>query len=443
MNSISMAWIAVSITCGVCGCGSDSDGGTSVAADAGSETAADAAGSDVTTDTSQDVVTDTGTDGAADTDASAPGLATIDDLAFLGAFRVEFGDSVSDTNYAVGTLAFNPDRHSLFIAGHAQHNAIAEFAVPEPSMETDVVALPVVSESLQPFVQVLDRSPSGNPEGINRVTGMLWLDGQLLVNAENWYDAGGQNQDTTLVVRDATDLGGVVDGYFELDGAAHAGGYMAPIPAEWQSALGGRFLTGWASNYSIISRYSVGPSLFSFEPNDILESAAGATGPVGTVAHMDFPHGGEHYMGDDALDAEEGSASDLWNFLSRGVYGFIVPGTRTFAVLGSSGGVDSGIGYKITQNDGNLCGGYCAYDANDYYNYYWYFDLDEILAAAETYEPRPYAYGRWSVPFDDGGRHHIIGGAIDQATSTLYLALANAGQVGEYDRPPLILVLGM
>ena len=148
-------------------------------------------------------------------------------------------------------------------------------------------------------------------------------------------------------------------------------------------------------------------------------------------------------MGADALVAEEGSASDLWNFLSRGVYGFVVPGTRTFAVFGSSGGVDSGIGYKITQNNGNLCGGYCAYDAADYYNYYWFFDVDEILAATETYEPRPYAYGRWSVPFDDGGRHRIIGGTFDPATMTLYLSLENAGQVGDYDRPPVILVFGL
>jgi len=65
-----------------------------------------------------------------------------------------------------------------------------------------------------------------------------------------------------------------------------------------------------------------------------------------------------------------------------------------------------------------------------YYNYYWFFDLDELLAASETIEPRPYGYGRWSVPFDDGGRHHIIGGTFDPARTTLYLSLENAGRVG-------------
>ena len=139
-----------------------------------------------------------------------------------------------------------------------------------------------------------------------------------------------------------------------------------------------------------------------------------------------------------ALNTQEGSASPVWNFLSNGVYGFIAPGTRTFVVVGSSGGIDSGIGYKITQDDGRLCGGYCSYAASDNYSYYWLFDLDEILAAGSPSEPRPYAYGRWDVPFGSPGRV-VIGGAFDSAGRVLYVALSNAGQVGTYDRPPLIL----
>ena len=139
-----------------------------------------------------------------------------------------------------------------------------------------------------------------------------------------------------------------------------------------------------------------------------------------------------------ALNTQEGSASPVWSFLSNGVYGFIAPGTRTFVVVGSSGGIDSGIGYKITQDDGRLCGGYCSYAAADNYSYYWLFDLDEILAAGSPSEPRPYAYGRWDVPFGSPGRV-VIGGAFDPAGRVLYVALSNAGQVGTYDRPPLIL----
>ena len=75
---------------------------------------------------------------------------------------------------------------------------------------------PWVDAPIQPFAALLGSSPNGNPEGIDRITGMLLLDGQLIVNAEALYDAAGDNDDTSLLVRDASSLGGVVDGYFEL-----------------------------------------------------------------------------------------------------------------------------------------------------------------------------------------------------------------------------------
>jgi len=380
----------------------------------------------------------------ADTQVIPEGLASIRDLAYLGAFRVSSEDfGASSTNYAVGALGYNPKNHSIFLAGHSRENAIAEFAIPELGLQTDVSDLPLVTAPLQDFTRLLGASPNGNPEDIDRVTGMLWVDGELLINAERWYDAAGDNVDTTLVVRDADDLAGTVDGYFELGGAAEAGGYMSLIPAAWQTALGGETLTGWSSVYSINSRYSIGPTLFVFDRADILNATAGAEGPVSTTALMNFPYSSGEYIDPEAMSSDEGSASPMWTQLSSGVYGFIIPGTRTFAVFGSSGGVDSGIGYKITQDTGNLCGGYCSYAADDNYNYYWFFDLDEIVGATTASEPRPYAYGRWDVPFDESGSHLIIGGTFNTKDNVLYLALDTAGRVGDYDRPPLIVAFGV
>ena len=59
------------------------------------------------------------------------------------------------------------------------------------------------------------------------------------------------------------------------------------------------------------------------------------------------------------------------------------------------------------------------------------------------FDPQPYAYGIWDVPFDEGGRHEVIGATLDTDTETLYVALANAGQLGDYDRPPLILTYSL
>lgn len=117
-----------------------------------------------------------------------------------------------------------------------------------------------------------------------------------------------------------------------------------------------------------------------------------------------------------------------WNFLAKARCGFIACGTSTLVVLGRIGGVQSGLGYKITQDNGNLCGGHCAYRHDDAAHTYWMFDVNDIFAAEETHLPQPYAYGTWDVPFDAGGQHSVIGGTFDAATSTLYLALANAGE---------------
>ncbi len=392
---------------------------------------------------------------APETDAGPapdPGLFAIDDLSYVGAFRVsdqEHGDSSS--NYAVGTLAYHAGRHSLYLAGHAHHNAIAEFAIPTLGTSETVEELPLVEEPLQDFRSLLGASPNGNPDGMDKITGLYVSDGHLIVQANRWYDAAGSASDTTLLVVDG-ELDGTVIGYFELEGRARSAGFIAPVPDEWQEALGGPALAGWASNYSIIGRYSVGPTLYAFDPGDLTGQAddANAEGVIAARAWMDYPHGGGEFLAPDALEVQcditddvtscepDAAASPLWNFLSKAMYGFIVPGTRTYVVVGSTGGTETGIGYKIRQDDDNLCGGYCARGAADYSNYYWLFDLDEVLEAESPSDPQPYAYGPWSIPFDEGGRHRIVGGTWDPEGRTLYLALDGAGQVGDYDRPPLI-----
>jgi len=371
-------------------------------------------------------------------------LESMSELTYMGAFRLNsgtYGDS--NVNYAIGILAYSPTRNSIFITGHAHHNAIAEFPVPELGIATLVSDLPVATP-IQKFQQYFNTLP--NEEGINRITGIWIQDGQLIVNAENWYDAAGDNVDTTFVVRNATDLQGDFNGFFRMTGAAHSSGYMGSIPSEWQASFGGaKSYTGWSSVHSITSRYSQGPSLWAFDSSGILDSSSSPGDSIPATAYMNFPYsysGDSHISEGALLWAEQGTvgpfdpADPLWNPLAEGVYGFFVPGSSTFLVIGSTAGLETGIGYKAVQEDGNQCGGPCAFGPNDYYNYYWMFDINEILSADTVSSPRPYAYGIWDVPFDDYGRHSIIGAAF--SPPNLYVALANAGQVGTYDRPPLI-----
>jgi hypothetical protein len=208
---------------------------------------------------------------------------------------------------------------------------------------------------------------------------------------------------------------------------------MSPIPQEWQAKFAGDFLTGWSSVYSINSRYSIGPSLFVFNSDALLNGAA-SSGPIDATAFMDFAFSGNQWLDSNFGNQSPGTVSPLWNYLSSGVYGFIVPGTSTFAVVGSNGGIDSGIGYKL----GPGCGGFCSYDAADNYNYYWLFDAQEILNASNVYDIQPYSYGKLSVPFDEQGKHKISGATFDPGTGMLYLALSKAGGIGQYDVTPLI-----
>lgn len=370
----------------------------------------------------------------------------IEDLVFAGAFRLGAGEfGASSLNYAVGALAYNQANHSLFIVGHTDQSAVAEFPIPPVGQQPVMADLPESAEPIQPFVDLLAATPDGNPDLLDRITGMLVVDDALLVNAETWYDAGGGNTHTSLLVPDASNLGEDVSGFYRLEGAAQTGGYMAPIPAPYQDSFGADFLVGWSSVYSITSRYSIGPSLWTFDPRQVIDSDLAPGEIVQATPHLNFPFS-DHMLDLRAVEyAPQGElgpfepASSLWNIKSRGRYGFIIPGSRTFAVLGSSAGLENGIGYKAVQDDGNLCGGPCPYTAADRYNYYWLFDVDEILAASEVYEPRPYDFGVWSLPFDEGGEHQVVGATFDPDGGVLYVGLGGAGQVGDYDKVPLIL----
>lgn len=374
------------------------------------------------------------------------GLVGIDDFAYLGAYRIAGGMyGASSTDYATGALGYRPDHGSLYLAGFAPEAMVGEFAIPASlGTGTDVASLPVVDTALQSFQPVLDAG--GNPQHLDTVTGMLFVDGDLVINANVWYDAAGTVSDTTIVVRGGQ-LDGTIDGWFRLGGRALAAGYLSPIPDAWRAMLGGPVLTGWASNYSIVSRYSVGPTLYAFDPSAL----TAGTIDVPTVEHLSYPYSGGTFLDPGALDTQcmpidaagtpscsGAGAADRWNFLAKAMYGFIVPGTRTFALFGHLGGTATGIGYKILQDDGNLCGGYCARGASDHHNHYWLYDLDTILAASSPSMPQPYAHGDWDVPFDGGGAHAIVGGAYAPDRGVLYLSLSAAGQVGDYDRPPVI-----
>ncbi len=394
------------------------------------------------------VVLATATAPAADSGTTPPQelpLLSIKNFQYVGAFRApsrKFGPS--DLNFAQGPIALNSNGRSLFIVGHAHQQAIAEFVIPE-LVDSDVVAeLKMAGAPIQPFAAVLNRASGKNPQGNNRIGGMLCVSGpngpELLVNAYEYYDAPADNTLSMLVVRNADDLADSdVDGYFEVQGRpGHTAGWMSPIPAAWQSILGGGFLTGNSSGVPIISRASVGPSAFVFNPLHVAGRKSVST-PVSTTKLLDFSLA--HRLHEDLSNTSR--QNRLWNHLSRAVYGVIVPGTRTYATFGHSGGNESGVGYKIVQDNGRKTGGYSSFAVKDNYHYYWLWDVNDLARVRagqiEPHKVRPYEYGVFQTPFA-GSSTRLGGGAFDASTGRIYLTAQHADrQQGRYNNPPIVM----
>lgn len=372
-----------------------------------------------------------------------PGLVQLADFEYAGAFRVPadmFG--ISELNYSEGPIEYNAARNTIYLVGHTYQQAIAEFLVPGLLTTTVLTDLNMAAAPRQVFASVLDRTGGGNPQALDRIASLKLVDSpsgpELLVNAYEYYDAPADNSHTTLVVRDPDDLAGSrVDGYFSLGGGAHASGWISPIPAAYQTALGGTWITGSSSGMPIIGRLSVGPSAFVFDPLLIVGTTT-APGPVPTSALLDYDLAAPLH---DDLSNDMGD-NDLWTHLSRAVYGFIVPGTRSYVTLGHSGGHGpAGVCYKcVPMGETAECGGYCSRDPNDYSLYYWLFDVDDLVAVhAGTMMPsavRPYAHGAFPAAFPT---NELGGGAYDVASGLLYLTLQRADdQQGTYANPPVV-----
>ena len=158
-------------------------------------------------------------------------------MQFEGAFRLPADDfGVLSMNYSEGPLAYDPTRNSIFIVGHNHQQALAEFAEPALVKSTKLAELNIAAAPLQNFVTVLDRAPSGNPQALDAIGGLGLIDGQLIVNAYEYYDEGGGNTHTTLIVRNPNDLASsTIAGFFAFQGGAgHTSGWLSPIPEAWR-----------------------------------------------------------------------------------------------------------------------------------------------------------------------------------------------------------------
>lgn len=362
----------------------------------------------------------------------------IDDFNYVGAFALPdetFGDS--SANWAEGVIEVNGD--SLFFVGHSHQNAIAEFKIPPLVNSQSIADLRKAGPPEQVFIKLLDKVSGGNPEALDRIVGLELVNGRLIANAIEYYDAAADNTLTTFAVEDASAMAdSAISGFFAINGNARAAGWLSSVPVEWQQALGCTHITGHSSGTPILSRHSVGPSAFCVNLGDVNSQA-----PRKRIETRELLGFKLSQPLDDDLYNERGG-NNLWTHLSHARFGFIVPGTSTYATFGSSGGHRLGIGYKTDRGADGKCHGSCASDPADVYNYYWLWDMQDLLRVKNGRLPgsavRPYASGIFNVPFQtDKFLNPIVGGSYDSQTGILYLSVRNANNtLGEYANPPII-----
>ena len=391
----------------------------------------------------------TGSDQRDHANPKAHPLLSIKDFAYKGAFIMDKKATYGDSNnkYASAVFELSADKSSFYFAGRKVDTAIGEFGLPKLVVSDNIAELNVarVKQNYSSIIGTKKnrfnskRIPTGNPQKIDRITGLILHNGMLVANVTKYYDGKARNTHTSMIISDPSDLANsAISGFYSLEGAAHASGWISEIPPDWQGALGGNFITGWASSFPIAGRNSIGPSAFVVNLNDINPSADPDTF-IPTTSLMDFSL--KNPLHPDKNNNETGK-NDLWTTISWAVYGFIIPNTRTYAVFGSSGGHDAaGTVYKQDNDIGYHCSGPCAYKHDDYYNYYWFYNVDDLVAVKNgkklAYEVRPYDYGVFPAPFQTEPEitgldfmpiRPIRGGDFDSETNTLYLVLGGSLQ---------------
>ncbi len=371
-------------------------------------------------------------------------LLEIESLEYLGGFRIpaeQFGES--SAGYAEGPITLGKNNDSFYMVGHAHNQAIAEFSIPELVKSLDHKRFKF-AKNIQPFKQVLNRPESGNPQKMDRIGGMEYINGRLYVNTYVYYDAGGKASHTTLVIKDAANLANSdIAGYHSYSAKAHASGWISPVPKIWQKSLGGTYITGSSAGKPIINRLSVGPSAFTFNP---IVNDYGAVPPSKIKLNKLLDYSLARPLGYAGGGVSEylhnhGRKHGMWTHIAGSAYAFIVPGTRSYMAIGSNGGGESGIGYKINQDSGYTCGGYCPHKASDRYNYYWLFDINDMRAVRarkkNAAKVMPHAHGKLPDIYANNGFNAISGAAFDYNKNILYVSLARGDRL-QYGWVPTI-----
>jgi len=339
------------------------------------------------------------------------GLIHQSDLTYLGAFDVPQGTIGPSTfEYGGTALAYNPAHNSLFMVGHDWDQDVAEVAI--PPLRTGSLSNLATAAVLQPFNSVLSRIPNQTlDEGI-KIGGLMVNGNRLIGTAYEYYDSDDDAVDSHFTLSSTNLASAQVGGMYQVGniGGGFVGGYMTHVPAEWQDELGTSYLTGQAG-LSIISRTSVGPAPFGFDPTLLGAQPAPAERLLMyTLAHP---------------LAVETTQNPLFNTTTE-IRGIVFPeGTDTVLFIGSHGtgpwwyGLPDERGYHDPYRPDK------GPHAPEYEYQVWAYNVHDLIAVKngekQFWQVRPYDVWDFDLPYPEGGKH-IGGVAYDAASGRLYIS---------------------
>lgn len=312
-----------------------------------------------------------------------------------------------------GAMGYNPATHSLILTSHDWDSGWGG----EVNIPSGFGGTATLRSSCKDITAGRISQIDGGGNGVH-IGGFLVRGSDLLISAFPYYTTG--TTDGTHMRRSTTWSSNTVTGPVRVGNTSSGiiGGYMAHIPAAWQTALKGDMLTGQCC-LSIISRSSYGPSVSSARVDDVLTQ----TRPAATTL-VNYPQSNplEPYR--------HGNVQLLWNGTTR-IRGVAFPaGTASVLFFGLHG-----IG-TTCYGDVPPCVDPVSTDKGEHgYPYQaqvWAYNAHDLAAvAAGTRAPhslRPYAV--WALP---GMGAHVAGAAIDPATNRVYV-LETRGAAGDRGR---------
>lgn len=359
-------------------------------------------------------------------------------LHYAGAFRLPGTEANGDTFSAGGgPLAYNPLRNSLFVS--ARSGRIAEITVPSPGKSAEVASLPVAE-----FLQGFEEPSEGAIKQIARdgatLSGLLVYRNRLYGTGLIYYDAINAQRRShfsrglNLAERAATPLRAVWD----ERRTGFVAGYLALVPPEWQTRLGGPAITGQCC-VPITSRTSQGPAAFAFDPATL----AGDDEKVDARPLLYYPT--------DAATLGPWSGSNPTYGATTEVAGVaLIAGTRTALFVGRNGtgtycygeGTNNRAldqttddkGVKFCYDPANSAKGQHAYP----YRYQmWAYDLSEWAEVRagrrDPWSVKPYAVWPFELPTPELSVR-LLGVAYDAESQRLFIAQRSADRVSVASR---------